>query len=93
MAKKAPKPGKNNKARNYRQEYDRYQGTPEQRARRSKRTLARRKLIKEGGVKKGDGKDVHHKDGNPKNNARSNLSVKSKSANRSFKRNKKAGKR
>lgn len=88
-SKKVKKP----KGRNYRKEYDRYQGTPEQRARRSKRTLARRKLIKEGVVKKGDGKDVAHKDGNPKNNARSNLSVQSKSKNRSFPRNKKAGKK
>ena len=78
--------------RNYGKEYDRYQGSPEQIARRSSRNKARRKLIKEGRVKLGDGKDVDHKDTNPMNNSSSNLRVKSKSSNRSFKRNKKAGK-
>ena len=36
--------------------------------------------------------DVDHKDGNPLNNNSSNLVVKSKTANRSFKRTKKATK-
>ena len=44
-------------------------------------------------VKTGDGKDVHHKDGNAMNNKRSNLSVKSASKNRSFPRTKSAGKK
>jgi len=70
--------------RNYRKEYDNYHGKPEQRANRSKRVLARRKLEKEGRVKKGDGKDVDHKDGNPQNNSDSNLRVLSKSKNRSM---------
>ena len=39
--------------------------------------------IRAGAVKKGDGKDVDHRDGNPKNNSRGNLRVRSKSANRS----------
>ena len=79
-------------ARNYKQEYERYQGKPEQIARRSSRNKARRKLIKAGRVKLGDGQDVDHKNTNPMNNAPSNLRVKSKSNNRSFKRNKNAGK-
>ena len=37
--------------------------------------------------------DVDHKDGNPLNNSRKNLKVKPKSVNRSFPRNKKAGKK
>lgn len=45
-----------------------------------------------GSVRKGDGKDVDHKDGNPTNNSRSNLRVKSKSSNRSFARTKNARK-
>jgi hypothetical protein len=49
--------------------------------------------MKAGKVKKGDGKDVDHRNGNPKDNKKSNLAVKSKSANRSFPRNKKAGKK
>ena len=44
-------------------------------------------------TKKGDGKDVHHRDGNTKNNSKSNLSVTSKSSNRSFARTKTARKK
>lgn len=76
--------------RNFRQEYDRYQGTPEQIARRSSRNKARRKLAKEGVVKKGDGKDVDHRNSNPTNNSRSNLRAQPKSKNRSFPRTKTA---
>lgn len=79
-------------ARNYRQEYDRYQGSPEQIARRSSRNKARRKLAKKGRVRLGDGKDVDHANTNPKDNSDGNLRVKTKSSNRSFKRNKNAGK-
>lgn len=41
-------------------------------------------MMKKGKVKKGDGKDVHHEDGNPQNNGDSNLRVLSKSKNRSM---------
>jgi len=70
------------KKRNYRQEYDRYHAKPEQRKNRSKRVLARRLMMKLGKVRKGDGKDVDHKDGNPKNNGKHNLRVRNKSENR-----------
>jgi len=80
-------------ARNYRKEYDNYQGRPEQKKRRAMRNKVRRLLTREGKVKKGDGKDVHHKDGNPMNSKTSNLSVRNKSKNRSFPRNRKAGKK
>lgn len=73
-----------NEARNYRKEYDNYHSKPEQRQNRSKRVLARRKMMKKGRVRKGDGNDVDHKDGNPKNNGDSNLRVLSKSKNRSM---------
>jgi hypothetical protein len=46
------------------------------------RNAARRALIKAGKVKKGDGKDVDHKNNNPRDNRRSNLSVMKKSRNR-----------
>lgn len=76
--------------RNYRQEYK----TAKKRGEvasgpngdNAKRKAARRKLEKEGKVRKGDGKDVDHKNGNPKDNSRSNLRVQSKSENRSFSR-------
>lgn len=70
--------------RNYRKEYDNYHSKPKQRANRSKRVLARRKMMKKGKVSKGDGKDVDHKDGNPQNNSDKNLRVLSKSKNRSM---------
>ena len=72
------------KKRNYRREYDNYQGKPEQRANRSKRVLARRKMVKKGKVHKGDGKDVNHIDGNPQNNSMSNLEPMSAHENRSI---------
>jgi hypothetical protein len=68
--------------RNYRKEYDNYHSRPEQRKNRSKRVLARRLMMKLGRVKKGDGKDVDHKDGNPQNNGKHNLRVRNKSENR-----------
>ena len=68
--------------RNYRKEYDNYHARPEQRKNRSKRVLARRLMMKLGRVRKGDGKDVDHKDGNPKNNGKDNLRVRDKSENR-----------
>jgi hypothetical protein len=70
-------------SRDYRAEYDNYQGTPEQKKRRAKRNAARRKLMAEGRVRKGDGKDVHHVSG--LSNAAHNLRVLSKSTNRSIK--------
>lgn len=78
-------------ARNYRKEYDNYHSKPEQKKKRASRNSARR-AMKDGGVSV-KGKDVNHKDGNPLNNKRSNLNVKSKTANRSFARNSKAGKK
>ena len=76
-------------ARDYKKEYETYQGKPEQIKNRAKRNAARAKLARTGRVHKGDGKDVDHivplsKGGG---NLGGNLRVKSKSANRSFKRN------
>ena len=79
-------------ARDYKKEYANYQGKHAQVKKRASRNSARAKLSAGGVVKKGDGKDVHHKDGNPKNNKRSNLAVTTKAKNRSFPRNSRAGK-
>jgi hypothetical protein len=74
------------KKRDYKAEYNAYHSKPEQIKNRAARNAARRKLAKEGKVSKGDGKDVDHKNGNPRDGKRSNLRVQSKSANRSFSR-------
>tara|TARA_E500000178_G_scaffold265270_1_gene262555 strand:- start:1092 stop:1331 length:240 start_codon:yes stop_codon:yes gene_type:complete len=71
------------KKRNYRKEYDDYHGTPEQKKRRVGRNAARRYAIRQGRVRKGDGKEVDHKDFNTTNNSPNNLRIMSKSANRS----------
>lgn len=71
----------------------RYNSKPEQVKRRTARNTARRRMIAAGRAKKGDGKDVDHKDGNPRNNSKSNLRIQSKSTNRSIKRNSKGGRR
>lgn len=66
--------------------YDKaYQARPEQVAKRVARNAARRLLIKKKGKAALKGKDVDHKDGNPRNNSASNLKIMSKSANRSKK--------
>ena len=44
-------------------------------------------------LRRNDGKDIHHKDGNAMNNKRSNLTVKTASKNRSYPRTKSAGKK
>ena len=54
----------NNKStgRDYRKEYDEYQGTEEQKKRRVVRNRDRRKAERDGRVSKGDGMDIHHRD-------------------------------
>jgi hypothetical protein len=64
--------------RNYRKEYDNYQGRPEQIARRSSRNKARRIM----GDKTKIGMDVGHKDNNPLNNDPDNLRNENPSDNR-----------
>ena len=70
-----------------------YNAKLEQKKRRAMRNAARRKMIAAGRVRKGDGKDVAHKNNNPRNNGMSNLAVQSKAKNRSFPRNKNAGRK
>jgi len=74
-----------NKPRPYKKEYDQYHGTEEQKTNRAQRNAARAKLLRSGAVKKGDGKDVDHKNGNPRDNRLKNLRVMSKSRNRALK--------
>jgi len=65
--------------RDYKKEYENYQGKPDQIKRRAARNAARNQLKDNKDIK---GKDVHHKDNNPMNNDKSNLSVVSKNYNR-----------
>ena len=71
--------------RNYGKEYRSYHAKPEQKRNRASRNSARRSLMASTRVRKGDGKEVPHKNGNPRDNRRKNLSVMSRSANRSKK--------
>ena len=71
------------KERNWKREYETYHAKPEQKKRRAQRNAARRKMMKAGHVRKGDGKDVHHMNG--MSNAASNLRVLPRSVNRSIK--------
>ena len=73
-------------ARNYKEEYKDFHSKPDQKKRRAGRNAARRKMAAAGKVKKGDGKDVHHKDGNALNNKKKNLRVESRSKNRARKK-------
>ena len=78
--------------RDYRSEYANYHSSPKQKKNRASRNAARAKMLKSGRVKKGDGKDVTHRNGNPRDNSSKSLGVLSASKNRSYKRTKRAKK-
>ena len=59
-----------------------YNSSEEQKKNRASRNAARAEAAKAGKVRKGDGKDVDHKNMNPKDNRKSNLQVMDKSKNR-----------
>ena len=79
-----------NMARNYKHEYETYQGTPQQKKNRAKRNAARAEMMRAGRVHKGDGKDVDHKQPLSKggSTSKANLRVTSVHANRAYKRQK-----
>ena len=79
-------------SRNYLEEYRRYQKQQKQKKDRASRNAARRMMLKKGKVRKGDGKDVSHINGNPRDNRPKNLTVQRKSKNRSYRRTRTAGK-
>lgn len=67
--------------------YDKkYNATKKQKKRRASRNKARRLMTKKYGKAKMRGKDVDHKDGNPLNNSKKNLRLRSKSKNRANKK-------
>jgi hypothetical protein len=85
-------PSSENYKRDYQQENE-YKKTPKQIKKRVQRNAARAKMIAAGKAKKGDGKDVAHKDDNTNNNSMGNLKAQNASKNRSFPRNRKAGRK
>jgi hypothetical protein len=78
--RKAAEKSQQSEERDYKKEYANYHSKPEQIKRRAKRNEARRSLKDRKDIK---GKDVHHKDNNPMNNDKSNLSIVSQKYNRS----------
>ena len=59
--------------RNYPQEY--CNETPKRKRERASRNRARYRMIKAGRARKGDGKDVDHRNKNPLDNSAGNLSL------------------
>jgi 5-methylcytosine-specific restriction endonuclease McrA len=76
--------------RNYKHEYEAYQGKPDQLKKRAARNKARRQMEREGRVSKGDNKDVDHKVPLKKggSTSKSNLRVTSTKTNRSWRKGK-----
>lgn len=71
-----------NKNRDYEKEA-KWAASPEQKKRRAERNRARRKAIKAGKAKKGDGKEVHHTQGKRRGKLSGPTRVVSKKYNRS----------
>ena len=86
-------PSSKNYKRDYKQEYKNYHSSEKAKKKRAENNAARAKMEKAGKVRKGDGKDVAHKNNNTSDNSSDNLSVQSKAKNRSFKRTKSAGRK
>jgi hypothetical protein len=68
--------------RDYQKEYKATHGTAKGKKDRAARNKARALMEKKGRVKKGDGKEVDHKNFQPSDNSPSNLRVVSKETNR-----------
>ena len=66
-------------------DYEKFQSSESAKKDRASRNQARREAEKAGKVSKGDGKDIDHKNGNPRDNSASNLRVVSKAVNRAKK--------
>tara|TARA_R110000824_G_scaffold394426_1_gene594230 strand:- start:203 stop:469 length:267 start_codon:yes stop_codon:yes gene_type:complete len=86
-------PSSKNYVRNYSMKGEgKYDKSPKRMADNRARKKARSLLERAGTAKRGDGKDVDHKNGNPRDNSPKNLRSVGRAVNRSIKRNKKAGK-
>jgi len=86
-------PSSKNYVRNYSMSGEgKYDKSPKRMADNRARKKARSLLERAGKAKRGDGKDVDHKNGNPRDNSPKNLRSVGRATNRSIRRNKKAGK-
>ena len=63
-------------------EYRKYHSSKKMKQERALRNKNRRAALKKGTVKKGDKKQIDHRDGNPRNNKKTNLRVVSARRNR-----------
>lgn len=61
-----------------------YNSKPDSKKDRASRNAARRTAEKQGKVRKGDGKDIDHKNSNPRDNRKGNTQVMSASKNRAM---------
>lgn len=61
-----------------------YNSKPSSKKDRASRNSARAEAMKAGKVRRGDGKDIDHKDSNPRNNKKGNTQVLSASKNRAM---------
>lgn len=71
--------------RDYKAEYAKFHSSGKAKGDRASRNKARRLAELIGKARKGDGKDVDHRNGNPRDNRPSNLRMLSPSANRAKK--------
>ena len=78
-------PSSPNYKRNYKQEYKNQQSSTKAKKDRAGRNKARRSAIKAGRVKKGDIRDIHHVNGNPRDNSAGNKRVMLRRRNRAIK--------
>ena len=63
-------------------DYGRYHKSPRMKKERALRNKNRNAALRSGAVRKGDGRHIDHRDGNPRNNSSKNLRVVSGRSNR-----------
>ena len=86
-------PSGKNYVRDYSQRGEgKYDKSPKRMKDNRARKKARYLMEQLGKARRGDGKDVDHKNGNPRDNSKNNLRVLGRARNRSIKRNRKAEK-
>ena len=86
-------PSGKNYVRDYSQRGEgKYDKSPKRMKDNRARKKARYVMEELGKARRGDGKDVDHKNGNPRDNSKNNLRLIARAKNRSIKRNKNAGK-